>query len=70
MNKPMNPSTFKPLLKCPDSQALIFAQEDFTLRWHQRLALRGHLWICKTCTSTHSNVAHLRGQLERWRQQD
>jgi hypothetical protein len=63
----MNIDTFKLILKCPDSQALIFAQEDFALRWHQRLALRGHLAICKMCTRTELNVATLRNQLSRWR---
>jgi hypothetical protein len=63
----MNIDSFKLMLKCPDSQALIFAQEDFALRWHQKLALRGHLMICKMCARTEHNVATLRGSLGRWR---
>jgi hypothetical protein len=63
----MNIDSFKLVLKCPDSQALIFAQEDFALRWHQKLALRGHLTICKMCTRTEQNVVTLRGALGRWR---
>jgi hypothetical protein len=63
----MNIDSFKLMLKCPDSQALIFAQEDFALRWHQRFALRGHLMICKMCARTERNVATLRGSLGRWR---
>jgi hypothetical protein len=46
---------------------LIFAQEDFSLRWHQKLALRGHLTICKMCACTEQNVATLRDTLGRWR---
>jgi hypothetical protein len=61
----MNIDSFKFVLKCPDSQALIFAQEDFALRWHQKLALRGHLTICKMCTRTEQNVVTLRGSLGR-----
>jgi hypothetical protein len=63
----MNIDSFKLMLKCPDSQALIFAQEDFALRWHQKLALRGHFMICKMCVQTEKNVATLRGSLGRWR---
>jgi hypothetical protein len=63
----MNIDSFKFVLKCPDSQALIFAQEDFALRWHQKLALRGHFMICKMCVRTEKNVATLRGSLGRWR---
>ncbi len=63
----MNIDSFKLILKCPDSQALIFVQEDFPLRWHQKLALRGHLVICKMCARTEQNVATLRGSLGRWR---
>jgi hypothetical protein len=63
----MNIDSFKLILKCPDSQALIFAREDFTLRWHQRLALRGHLVICDACTATEKNVTLLRTGLARWR---
>ncbi len=64
----MRLDAFKLKLKCPDSQALLFAREDFALPWHQRLALRGHLVICKVCGQTEKNVAVLRGQLGRWRQ--
>ena len=63
----MNINSFKLMLKCPDSQALLIAQEDFALRWHQRMALRGHLTICKMCTKTEHNIATLRHQLGRWR---
>jgi hypothetical protein len=63
----MNIDSFKFVLKCPDSQTLIFAQEDFSLRWHQKLALRGHLTICKMCACTEQNVATLRDTLGRWR---
>jgi hypothetical protein len=65
----MNINTFKIMLKCPDSQALMFAREDFALRWHQRLALRGHLAICLACSNTEKNVLTLRDQLARWRTQ-
>jgi hypothetical protein len=63
----MNIDSFKLMLKCPDSQALIFAREDFALRWHQRWALRGHLAICDACTATEKNVSVLRHSLSRWR---
>ncbi len=63
----MNPDAFKLWLKCPENQALLFAREDFPLRWHQKLALRGHLTICAMCQRTEQNVVALRGQLGRWR---
>ncbi len=65
----MKVDKFKIMLKCPESQTLIFAQEDFALRWHQRWALRGHLSICKACSTTEKNVDTLRKQLQRWRRE-
>jgi Putative zinc-finger len=55
---------------CQQTHALIYAGEDRELGLLERGALHSHLWMCKNCTSAKSNVALLREQLQRWRQND
>jgi hypothetical protein len=64
---PQNTIPFKLWRKCQDSQALIYASEDFKLRWHERFSLKSHLMVCKACDNVQSNVSVLRGMLGKWR---
>jgi hypothetical protein len=64
----MTISSFKLIRKCQDSQALIYAQQDFDLRWHEKITLKSHLLICKTCSHVSTNVGMLQTLLKQWRQ--
>jgi hypothetical protein len=66
----MSDRPFYLMRSCQQSQELLFAQQDFPLKWHETLSLRTHLLICKGCANTHANIDLLRSQFKRWRKSD
>jgi hypothetical protein len=52
---------------CKEVVALLIAQEDRALPLADRLALRLHLSICKTCPVFQRQVLTLRNAMKQWR---
>ena len=52
---------------CKEVVALVIAQEDQALPWTDRLALRLHLSICKTCPVFRRQVVTMRNAMKQWR---
>lgn len=56
-----------PLKSCQDIHRLIFASQDRSLLWHERLIKKMHLGVCKSCVQVQNNVFTLRSSLQKWR---
>ncbi len=52
---------------CKEVTALLIAREDQSLPLVDRLALRLHLSVCKTCPVFERQVLTMRSQLQKWR---
>jgi hypothetical protein len=52
---------------CKEVVALVIAQEDRPLPLQERLALRLHLSICKTCPIFRRQVLTMRNAMKQWR---
>ena len=52
---------------CKQAAALMVAREDLALPWADRLALRLHLLICKTCPRFERQMLGMRNSLKQWR---
>lgn len=61
-------STKLPLRRsCKEVVALVIAKEDRALPLTERLALRLHLSICKTCPIFQRQVLTMRNAMKQWR---
>jgi hypothetical protein len=52
---------------CREVAALLIAREDRSLSLPDRLAMRLHLAVCKTCPKFENQVLTLRAAMGRWR---
>jgi len=52
---------------CKDVTALVIAREDRALDWSERLAVRVHLAICKTCPVFERQILTMRHAMRQWR---
>ena len=57
-----------PRRTCRQVTALILRQEDQALPWHERMAVRLHLQICRACPRFQQQVGLMREAMGRWRQ--
>ncbi len=52
---------------CKEVTAMLIAREDRRLPLVDRLALRLHMSVCKTCPRFERQVLGMRNQLQQWR---
>jgi hypothetical protein len=52
---------------CREVTTILVAREDRALGWGDRLALRVHLSICKTCPDFERQMLVMRQGFKRWR---
>lgn len=52
---------------CREVTTILVAREDRRLVWRDRLALRLHLSICKTCPRFERQMLVMRQSFKRWR---
>ena len=52
---------------CRQAAALVIAREDRALSLLDRMALKLHLTVCKTCPKFENQVLTLRAAMARWR---
>ena len=52
---------------CREVTTILVAREDRDLDWGDRLALRVHLSICKTCPRFEKQMLVMRHSFQRWR---
>ena len=52
---------------CREAAALLVAQEDRTLPWADRVALRLHLLACKACPRFERQILTMRNATRQWR---
>ncbi len=52
---------------CKEVTALLVAQEDRTLPWLERLALRLHLSVCEACPRFQRQMLTMRQAMGQWR---
>lgn len=57
----------KLMIDCRQAARLISAELDRSLPWTERLALRGHLLICKACPNFRRQVRLMDQAMVRWR---
>ncbi len=57
----------KLMINCRQAARLISAELDRELPWLERLALRGHLLICKACPTFRRQIRLMDRALDRWR---
>ena len=59
------------MLTCKDASQLISERQDRKLGLRERLGLRLHLWVCKSCRLFEQQMGQLRRALHRgWREGD
>ncbi|MRD48198.1 zf-HC2 domain-containing protein [Caenimonas koreensis] len=54
-------------LTCKEVAALLIAQEDRELPAAERVALRLHMTICRTCPKFEAQLLTMRNAFKRWR---
>jgi hypothetical protein len=59
--------TFPLMRSCREVVALLVAQEDRALSRADRIALRMHLMVCKTCPRFEKQMLTMRNGLRQWR---
>ena len=52
---------------CKQATALLLAQEDRSIAMSDRVALRLHVYACKTCPNFEQQLAIMRKSLKLWR---
>ncbi len=52
---------------CREAAALLIAREDRALDLPDRLALKLHLLVCKTCPKFENQVLTMRAAMRKWR---
>jgi len=53
------------MLTCKQASALVSQSLDRRLSWHERLALRAHLWVCDACARFKRQMTFLRAAMRR-----
>lgn len=59
--------TIKLRRNCKEVTRLVLQAEEQALPWHERLAVRLHMVVCKACPRFVDQVALMRKASERWR---
>jgi hypothetical protein len=54
-------------LSCKEVAALVVAREDRALKVSEKIALRTHMQICKTCPHFEQQILTMRSALRQWR---
>jgi hypothetical protein len=57
-------------ITCKQATALLIAQEDRRITMNDRVALRLHLYACKTCPNFEQQLMIMRKSLKLWRNYD
>lgn len=57
----------KPMLNCREVTALVLAGEDRRLSLGERVGVRLHVMVCKTCPRFMQQVTLMRRALNRWK---
>lgn len=57
-----------PRRTCRQVTELVLREEDATLPWHERVAVRLHMQICAACPRFLQQVRLMRQAMGRWRQ--
>lgn len=52
---------------CREVTTILVAREDRDIGWSERLALRIHLSVCKTCPDFERQMLTMRHSFQRWR---
>ena len=52
---------------CKEATRLMLERQDRALTAAERLGLRMHLWVCKTCPTFERQAAFMRRAMQRWR---
>jgi hypothetical protein len=52
---------------CKQATALLLAQEDRSIAMSEKVALRLHVYACKTCPNFEQQLAIMRKSLKLWR---
>lgn len=52
---------------CKDATRLMLESQDRSLTSAERLGLRMHLWVCRTCPTFERQALFMRQALQRWR---
>lgn len=48
------------MMNCKQSTHLMSEELDRPLRWHERMALRFHLWMCDGCSNFRKQMRFIR----------
>lgn len=55
-------------MKCDEASHLLSDSFDRKLAWHERVALRGHLFVCTVCPALHRQLKQVQSLTKRVRQ--